>query len=58
MALENNMASFTVGSLTRVGARGGTGNKVSFDKELMEVRRMAEGDRGGAGKKVESEGIR
>ena len=38
--------------------RGGIGNKVSFVKELMEVGRMAEGDRGGAGKKVASGGIR
>ena len=52
---------FTVGSLVGKGARGGTrgmGNKVSFDKELMEVGRMAEGDQGGAGKKVVSGGIR
>ena len=27
--------------------RGGTGYKVSIDKELMEVGRVAEGDRGG-----------
>ena len=43
-------ADFTAGSLAGKGTRGGTwgtGNKVSFDKELMEVRRMAEGDRGG-----------
>ena len=26
------------------------GNKVSFDKELMEVQRMVEGDRGGGGR--------
>ena len=40
-------AGFTAGSLTGKGARGGTRgtrNKVSFDKELMGVRRMAEGD--------------
>ena len=36
----------------------GTGKKVSSDKELMEVGRMEEGDRGGAGKKVASGGIR
>ena len=54
-------AGFTVGSLARKGARGGmrvTGNKVSSDKELMEVGRMAVGDRGVAGKKVTSGGIR
>ena len=36
-------AGFTVGSLAGKGARGrtrGTGNKVSSDKELMEVGRM------------------
>ena len=35
-------AGFTVGSLAGKGTRGGTrgmGNKVSIDKELMEVRR-------------------
>jgi hypothetical protein len=40
-------ASFTVGSLATKGTRGsvrGTGNKVSSDKEFMEVGRMAEGD--------------
>ena len=40
-------AGFTAGSLAGKGDRGGTrgtGNKVSFDKELLEVRRMAEGD--------------
>ena len=36
----------------------GMGNKVSSDKELMEVGRVAEGDRGGARKKVASGGIR
>ena len=44
---------FTAGSLAGKIARGGmrgTGNKVSFDKELMEVGRMVEGDRGGAEK--------
>ena len=54
-------AGFTVGSLAGKGARGGKrrmGNKVSFEKELMEVGRMAESDRGGAGKKVVSGGIR
>jgi hypothetical protein len=52
---------FTVGSLARKGARRetrGTGSKVSSDKELMEVGRMAVGDRGVAGKKVTSGGIR
>ena len=40
-------ADFTVGSLAGKGARGGirgTGNKVSSDKELMAVGRVAEGD--------------
>ena len=40
-------AGFTAGSQARKGARSGTrvmGNKVSSDKELMEVGRMAEGD--------------
>ena len=48
------------GSQPGKGARGGMrgmGNKVSFDKELMWVRRMVEGDRRGAGKNV-SGGIR
>ena len=36
----------------------GTRNKVGFDKELMEVGRMAEGDRGRARKNVASGGIR
>ena len=43
-------AGFTAGSLAGKGAWGGmrgTGDKVSIDKELMEVRRVAEGDRGG-----------
>ena len=40
---------FTAGSLARKGAKGGTGNKISSDKELMEVGRIAEGDRGGRG---------
>jgi hypothetical protein len=38
---------FTVVSLARKGARGGTrgtGNKVSSDKELTEVGRMTVGD--------------
>ena len=46
-AAEMYRAGFTAGSLTGRGARGGTremGNKVSFDKELMEVGRMTEGD--------------
>ena len=40
-------AGFTVGSQTRKGARGGTRGtekKVSSDKKLTEVGRMAEGD--------------
>ena len=40
-------AYFTAGSLARKEARGGTrgtGTKVSSDKELTEVGRMAEGD--------------
>ena len=43
-------AGFTVGSLAEKEARGGTmgtGDKVSIDKELMEVGRVTEGDRGG-----------
>ena len=36
----------------------GTGDKVSIDKELMEVGRVAEGDRGGVRKKVASGEIR
>ena len=51
-------AGFTAGSLAGKGARGGTGNKVNFDKEFVEVRRMVEGDQGGAGKKIASGGIR
>ena len=35
-------AGFRAGSLAGKGTRGG--NKVSFYKELMEVRRMVEGD--------------
>ena len=38
--------------------RGGTGYKVSIDKELMEVGRVAEGDRKGARMKVASGGSR
>ena len=37
----------TAGPLARKGVRGGLrgmGNKVSSDKELMEVRRIGEGD--------------
>ena len=52
---------FTVGSLARIGARDGSwrpGIKVGSDKQLMEIGRMAEGDKGGAGKKVASGGIR
>ena len=48
-------------ALARKGARGGkrrTGNKVSSNKELTEVGRMMEGDRGGTGKKVASGGVR
>ena len=41
-----------------MGGTRGTGDKVSIDKELMEVGRVAEGDRGGARKKVASGGIR
>ena len=38
-------AGFTGGSLARKGGRlRGMGNKVSSEKELMEVGRMAEGD--------------
>ena len=51
---------FTAGCRAGKGARGGTrgmGNKVSLDKELMEVGRVTEGDRGGARKKVASGGI-
>ena len=54
-------SGFTVGSLARKGARDGTrgmGDKVSIYKELIEVRRVAEGDRGGERKKVPSGGIR
>ena len=51
-------AGFTVGSLAGKGTKGGTGHKVSFNKELMEVGRMAEGDQGGVGKKVARGGIR
>ena len=36
----------------------GRGNRVSSDKELMEVGKMAEGDREGVGKKAASGGIR
>ena len=52
---------FTAGFLARIGNRGGPrgrGNKVSIDKELMGVGRVAESDRGGARKKVASGGIR
>ena len=45
---------FTAGSLAGKGARGGMrgmGNKVSFDKELMEVGRMVEGDQGRGGQR-------
>ena len=54
-------AGFTAGSLAGKGARGGTReteNKVSSKKELMEIGRVAESDRGRAGKKVASGGIR
>ena len=47
---------FWQGKESGAGIRG-MGNKVSSDKELMEVGRMAEGDRGGAGQKVVSGGI-
>ena len=36
----------------------GDGDKVSIDKELMEVGRVAEGDRGGTRKNVASGGNR
>ena len=42
-------AGFTAGSLARIGARGGmrgTGNKISSDKELMEIGNMIEDRRG------------
>jgi hypothetical protein len=48
-------AGFTVGSLARKGARGGTGDKVSIDKELMKVGRVEEGDRGGQGRRLQVE---
>ena len=41
-------AGFTAGSLAGKGARGGirgTGDKISIDKEFMEVGRVVEGDR-------------
>ena len=34
----------------------GTGNKVSFDRELMDVWRKAEDDRGGQGRRLRVEG--
>jgi hypothetical protein len=37
-------SGFTVGSLARKGARDGMGNKVSSDKELIEIGMTAEGD--------------
>ena len=52
-------AGFIAGSLTGKGARvgnKGTGKKVSSDKELLEVGRMAEGDRGGQGIRLLVEG--
>ena len=52
------VTDFTAGSLSRKGARCGTGNKVNSDKKLTEVRSMAECDRGEAGKKVASGGFR
>ena len=39
-------AGFRAGSLARKGARGRMRNKVSSDKELMEVGRMTEGVQG------------
>ena len=36
-------AGFTARALTRKGAKGGLGNKVSSDKELTGFGRMAEG---------------
>ena len=52
-------ASFTAGILAGKGARGGmrgTVDKVSIDKELMEVGRVAEGFRGGQGRRLRVEG--
>ena len=52
-------AGFTAGPLTRKGARSGlreTGNKVNSEKELTEVGRMAEGDLGGQGRRLQVEG--
>ena len=58
-AREGQAAGVYGGGFTaRKGDRSGLSNKVSSDKELMEVGRMAEGDRGRAGKKVASGGIR
>ena len=54
-------AGFIAKSLAGKGARGGTrrtGSKISSEKELMKVGRVAEGDQGGARKKVASGGIR
>ena len=34
----------------------GDGDKVSIDKELMEVGRVAEGNRGGQGRRLQMEG--
>ena len=42
--MKERLLGCTAGPLARKGARGGlkgTGNKVSSDKELMEVGRMA-----------------
>ena len=46
-------AGFTAGSLALKGARGRT--RGTGDKELMEVGRVAEGDRGGQGRRLRVE---
>ena len=46
-------AGFTAGSMAGKSSRGGTGDKVSIDKELMEVGMVAEGDREGQGEGCE-----
>ena len=63
-ASEGQAAGVYGAGFTGKGARGwarGTGNKVSFDKELMEVGRVVEGDRGRGkedGLRVEGSGRR
>ena len=50
---------FTPGSLARKGARGGmrgTGNKVIYDKELVEFGRMVKVTEGGQGRRLRVEG--